>query len=148
MTRTPSSDRRKIRVRVLSGSAIAIGPGKADLLRAVAETGSISAAARAMRTSYRRAWLLVHTMNTCFAEPLVPGLPGGAPAPAPYVNLVDPEFKTPSVWKASASYRRRLGARFAVTGTLLYSRTTDDYMYVDRIRRSKSSRVPGVYAWQ
>ena len=65
-----------------------------------------------------------------------PGLPTGAPAPAPYVNLVDPGFKTPSVWKASASYRRRLGQRFVVTGTLLYSRTTDDYMYVDRNLRA------------
>jgi hypothetical protein len=65
-----------------------------------------------------------------------PGLPAGAPAPAPYVNLVDPGFKTPSVWKASASYRRRLGDRFVLTGTLLYSRTTDDYMYVDRNLRA------------
>ena len=67
----------KVRVRILSGSEIAIGPGKADLLRAVAETGSISAAAREMRMSYRRAWLLVHTMNSCFAEPLVDAVKGG-----------------------------------------------------------------------
>ena len=73
----PSDSRRKIRVRILSGSEIAIGPGKADLLRAVADTGSISAAARAMRMSYRRAWLLVHTMNSCFAEPLVDAVKGG-----------------------------------------------------------------------
>ena len=72
-----------------------------------------------------------------------PGLPAGAPAPAPYVNLVDPGFKTPSVWKASASYRRRLGERLALTGTLLYSRTTDDYMYVDRnLRPRRRSRWP------
>ena len=78
MTPSQSSDsRRKIRVRILSGSEIAIGPGKADLLRAVADTGSISAAARAMRMSYRRAWLLVHTMNSCFAEPLVDAVKGG-----------------------------------------------------------------------
>ena len=43
------------RIRILWGSAIAIGPGKADLLRAIDETGSISAAARGMRMSYRRA---------------------------------------------------------------------------------------------
>jgi hypothetical protein len=65
-----------------------------------------------------------------------PGLPAGAPPSAPYVNLVDPGFKTPSVWKASTSYRRRIGERFVVTGTLLYSRTTDDYMYVDRNLRT------------
>src|ERR1700693_1333626 len=67
----------RTRVRILSGSAIAIGPGKADLLCAIAETGSISAAARSMRMSYRRAWLLVHTMNECFAHPLVEAVKGG-----------------------------------------------------------------------
>lgn len=65
------------RVRILSGSAIALGPGKADLLRAIDETGSISAAARQMRMSYRRAWLLVHTMNECFRLPLVSAEKGG-----------------------------------------------------------------------
>jgi molybdate transport system regulatory protein len=76
-TRRSRDGNPRIRVRILSGSEIAIGPGKADLLRAVAETGSISAAARAMRMSYRRAWLLVHTMNSCFAEPLVDAVKGG-----------------------------------------------------------------------
>jgi molybdate transport system regulatory protein len=66
-----------VRVRILAGSEIAIGPGKADLLDAIAQTGSISAAARQMRMSYRRAWLLVHTMNECFAEPLVSAAKGG-----------------------------------------------------------------------
>ena len=54
-----------------------MGPGKADLLEAIAETGSISAAARRMRMSYRRAWLLVHTMNECFAQPLIVAEKGG-----------------------------------------------------------------------
>ena len=55
-----------------------MGPGKADLLEAIAETGSISAAARQMRMSYRRAWILVDTMNTCFKKPLVDTSKGGA----------------------------------------------------------------------
>ncbi len=54
-----------------------MGPGKADLLAAIAETGSISAAARAMRMSYRRAWLLVQTINACFDPPLVEAEKGG-----------------------------------------------------------------------
>jgi len=54
-----------------------MGPGKADLLDAIAATGSISAAGRKMNMSYRRAWLLVETMNTCFREPLVETLVGG-----------------------------------------------------------------------
>ena len=54
-----------------------MGPGKADLLDAIAATGSISAAAKHMGMSYRRAWLLVDTMNRCFADPLVETRPGG-----------------------------------------------------------------------
>ena len=51
--------------------AIALGPGKADLLDAIAASGSITRAARALGMSYRRAWVLVATMNGCFARPLV-----------------------------------------------------------------------------
>jgi molybdate transport system regulatory protein len=65
------------RLRILFGHAIALGPGKADLLEAIAETGSISAAARRMNMSYRRAWLLVDTMNQCFLTPLVGTATGG-----------------------------------------------------------------------
>lgn len=65
-------------MRVLADSTVAIGPGKADLLDAIATTGSISAAARAMRMSYRRAWILVDTMNTSFRKPLVDTAKGGA----------------------------------------------------------------------
>ena len=65
------------RVRILIGSATALGPGKVDLLQAIADTGSISAAARAMGMSYRRAWLLVDTMNRCFRDDLVVTATGG-----------------------------------------------------------------------
>ena len=65
------------RLRVLSDQTIAIGPGKADLLEAIAETGSISGAARRMGMSYRRAWLLVDTLNQCFSAPLVGTATGG-----------------------------------------------------------------------
>lgn len=54
-----------------------MGPGKADLLHAIEGTGSISAAAREMGMSYRRAWLLVDTMNHCFRAPLVDTATGG-----------------------------------------------------------------------
>ena len=67
----------KTRIRVLLGSAFAIGPGKADLLQAVEQTGSISAAARSMDMSYRRAWLLIDTMNQCFRESVVDTATGG-----------------------------------------------------------------------
>jgi molybdate transport system regulatory protein len=67
----------KTRIRILFGSAFAIGPGKADLLQAIEQTGSISAAARSMGMSYRRAWLLIDTMNQCFREPVVDTATGG-----------------------------------------------------------------------
>jgi len=64
-------------IRIMFRKAIAMGPGKADLLQTVGETGSISAAARRMKMSYRRAWLLVDTMNQCFDGPLVETATGG-----------------------------------------------------------------------
>jgi molybdate transport system regulatory protein len=71
--RTPGA-----RLRIVLEPNIAIGPGKADLLQGIAETGSISAAGRRMAMSYRRAWLLVSTMNQCFRSPLVETAKGGA----------------------------------------------------------------------
>lgn len=67
----------KIQARLLLEDEIAFGPGKADLLDAIAETGSISAAAKKMGMSYRRAWLLVDAMNRCFEKPLVETATGG-----------------------------------------------------------------------
>ncbi|HXF09273.1 MAG TPA: LysR family transcriptional regulator [Desulfuromonadaceae bacterium] len=65
------------RLRVVSGKKIAFGPGKADLLALVAETGSIGEAAERMDMSYMRAWSLVQTMNDCFREPVVEAVRGG-----------------------------------------------------------------------
>lgn len=67
----------KSRVRLCKGDEIAMGPGKAELLAAIASEGSISAAGRKLGMSYRRAWLLVDTMNRCFREPLVVSAAGG-----------------------------------------------------------------------
>ncbi|AIY42341.1 DNA-binding domain of ModE [Collimonas arenae] len=69
---------KSIRLRVLQGEIIAFGPGKAALLLAIQQSGSISAAARAIGMSYRRAWLLVEAMNQCFKQPLVATATGGA----------------------------------------------------------------------
>lgn len=54
------------------------GPGKAQLLELIRDTGSISAAGRAMEMSYKRAWMLVEEMNAAFAAPLVASARGGA----------------------------------------------------------------------
>ncbi|MGH7091100.1 MAG: winged helix-turn-helix domain-containing protein [Stellaceae bacterium] len=71
------NERLEPHLRIFLGPAIAIGPGKAALLELISETGSIAAAGRRMGMSYRRAWLLVKTMNACFREPLVAAVKGG-----------------------------------------------------------------------
>lgn len=64
-------------LRILGEGEPAMGPGKAALIEQIAATGSISAAARAMGMSYRRAWQLVDALNTSFAEPVVITATGG-----------------------------------------------------------------------
>jgi len=65
-----------------SGSALSfesgarIGPGKAALLESIRDTGSISAAARDMGMSYKRAWVLLDSINQAFTEPVVNAAPG------------------------------------------------------------------------
>ena len=66
------------RLRVYRGEGIAVGPGKIALLEAIAETGSISAAARQLGMSYRRAWLLVDEVNRMLSAPAVHTATGGA----------------------------------------------------------------------
>ena len=65
------------RIRIKAGKDIAFGPGKVDLLEAIERAGSISAGARELGLSYRRAWDLVDTMNHCFKHPLVARVKGG-----------------------------------------------------------------------
>ena len=57
---------------------LAIGPGKVALLEAIARTGSISAAAKALGMSYRRAWDLVDETNRCLIGPAVTTATGGS----------------------------------------------------------------------
>jgi molybdate transport system regulatory protein len=67
----------KLSIRVDLAPLGAVGPGKIRLLEFVDETGSISAAGRAMNMSYRRAWLLIDELNRLFKSPLVAARTGG-----------------------------------------------------------------------
>jgi molybdate transport system regulatory protein len=67
----------RLRVSIVFESGARIGPGKAGLLESIRNTGSISAAARDMGMSYKRAWLLLDSMNQAFTEPVVTAAPGG-----------------------------------------------------------------------
>jgi molybdate transport system regulatory protein len=65
------------RLRVRVHDEIALGPGKIELLEEIADTGSITHAARQLDMSYMRAWTLIRTMNACFKQPLVVSARGG-----------------------------------------------------------------------
>lgn len=85
LSASPLDARTRFRVQVKH--AIAIGPGKADVLRAIAETGSIAEAGRRLGMSYQRVWSLVRALNGDFVEPLVltqrGGIAGGGAALTP-----------------------------------------------------------------
>ena len=88
---------RGLTLRVLGPSAPAIGPGKAELVSRIAQTGSISAAARAMGMSYRRAWQLVEALNHDFRQPVIAtaigGMRGGGARVTPFGECVLREFR-------------------------------------------------------
>lgn len=67
-----------VRLRVASGRTGIMGPGKAALLEHIRDNGSISAAARQMGMSYRRAWVLCEDLNRLFEGPLVETARGGS----------------------------------------------------------------------
>jgi len=74
----PAAARRQPQLRVMLRAVIAMGPGKAALLEAIDRSGSISAAARELGMSYRRAWLLLDTMNQSFRSPVIDTATGGS----------------------------------------------------------------------
>ena len=72
----PASDRLSIRLDLVCGARI--GPGKVAVLEAIARSGSISAAGRALRMSYRRTWELVEDLNRSLGTPVVETAAGGS----------------------------------------------------------------------
>ncbi|MEN9761163.1 MAG: molybdenum-pterin-binding protein MopA [Pseudomonadota bacterium] len=79
MTRMRTRDTASpLSIRLRFSEETRLGPGKIALLEAVARTGSIAAAGRELGMSYRRAWLLIDSMNRCFDEPVITAASGGA----------------------------------------------------------------------
>ena len=68
----------RLTLRIDFDESRALGPGKIRLLETVGETGSISAAGRALGMSYRRAWQLIDALNQTFREHVVTTRGGGA----------------------------------------------------------------------
>jgi molybdate transport system regulatory protein len=71
-----ASHRLILRVDLASGARI--GPGKVALLEEIGRCGSISAAGRALRMSYRRAWELVEDLNLHLGTPVLATAAGAA----------------------------------------------------------------------
>lgn len=67
----------RFRIRVTVGEAIAVGPGKMDLLEAIEKAGSLTSAAKDLGMSYRRAWLLLDELNRSLRKPAVASAKGG-----------------------------------------------------------------------
>jgi molybdate transport system regulatory protein len=67
-----------IRFRIDFAQNANVGPGKIELLEGIKKCGSLSQAARRMRISYRRAWLLLDSLNKSFDEPATVNQTGGA----------------------------------------------------------------------
>lgn len=67
----------RFRMRITAGETVAIGPGKIRLLEAIEETGSLTAAAKSIDMSYRRAWVLINELNGSLTRPAVDSAKGG-----------------------------------------------------------------------
>jgi molybdate transport system regulatory protein len=76
---TPARGRpqMRFRMRITDGGVVAVGPGKIALLEAVERTGSITAAAKSLDMSYRRAWLLIDELSRSLRKPAVESMKGG-----------------------------------------------------------------------
>lgn len=68
----------RLMVRIYFREGERLGPGKVALLEAIDASGSITAAAKSLGMSYRRAWLLVEEMNAMFEPAVVETAHGGA----------------------------------------------------------------------
>lgn len=74
---TNRSSHPTLSLRIRFGGDDMLGPGRAELLERISSTGSIAAAARDMGMSYKRAWMLIETLNAMFRAPVVDSSRGG-----------------------------------------------------------------------
>jgi molybdate transport system regulatory protein len=75
---TPAKPVARFRLRISLGELTAIGPGKVALLEAIRDNGSLTAAARALGISYRRAWTMLDEINSALQYPAVASAAGGS----------------------------------------------------------------------
>ncbi len=112
------SDRLSIRLDLASGARI--GPGKVAVLEEIARSGSISAAGRVLRMSYRRTWALVEELNRSLGAPVVEtaagGSGGGGAVLTPAGKAVVARYRAIELDTALAARRHLLALNRACTG--------------------------------
>jgi molybdate transport system regulatory protein len=114
--------RQRLRLRVVLRPGAALGPGKIDLLEAIAETGSIRAGGNRFKMSYRRAWSLVAELNAMFKSPLVVaetgGRGGGGAKLTPLGRKVIERFRAMEAgsWSAVEPHYKALSSELAKEG--------------------------------
>lgn len=139
---------QNLMLRVALTSRHHIGPGKVRLLELIDGLGSISAAARAMDMSYRRAWLLVENMNTMFREPVLTPAVGGARGGGAALTRLGREIivrfrrMEAATRKAIAGDLAALKAR-AKAGTRPQGRKPGATVPPPRLSRAARDRIPG-----
>ncbi|MCU4159763.1 LysR family transcriptional regulator [Acidiphilium sp. AL] len=110
-----------LRIRVVLGDGLIIGPGRADLLEGIRETGSIAAAGRRMGMSYKRAWQLAEALNATFRGPVIlavkGGVAGGGAQLTPLGDAVLDAYRNLQTASAEAG----AGALAALTGAVAAS---------------------------
>jgi molybdate transport system regulatory protein len=103
----------RLRIRIEFEGNHTLGPGKIQLLEAVERHGSISAAARSMKMSYRHAWEMLDDVNQCFAKPVIEtekgGRAGGGARVTDFGHAVIERYRSITA-KAERSLRRDLEA--------------------------------------
>jgi molybdate transport system regulatory protein len=112
------TDRLSIRLDLASGARI--GPGKVAVLEEIGRSGSISAAGRALRMSYRRTWELVENLNQTLGTPVVEtaagGSGGGGAVLTPLGRAVVERYRAIELDTATAAHKHLLALSRACAG--------------------------------
>jgi molybdate transport system regulatory protein len=130
-----------IRFRIDFKKQCSIGPGKIDLLERIGATGSLSQAGRELGMSYRRAWLLLDSLNTSFREPVVAtsigGKAGGGATLTEFgAKLVETYRQLEKEFNATAAKRFAI-----VSGTVSVAKKNPDAMRTPLVRSAAPRRV-------
>ena len=114
-----------VRFRVDLSEACAVGPGKIALVEGIARSGSLSQAARDLDMSYRRAWMLLDSLNSAFRQPVVTlstgGKGGGGATVTPFGETLIATYR-----KFEAETQQRANATFAALARRARAEPTSD----------------------